>query len=436
MKNDARVAAAIELLARIEAARVPMDSVCGDYFRTRRFIGSGDRSAIVERVYAIMRAHARLSWWLKKANLQDRPRYRVLLWLILGEKLWMAALDDLFTGNQYAPEKLDEAEKAFLAPVIGQPLDHADMDEATRNECPPEAYEKLKSRFGDAFATEMAAMLQPATLDLRTNTFRKTPAEVIASLKNDGIEAAPTALSPAGLRVKGRAFLAKTKAFNKGWVDIQDEGSQLIAYLCAAKPGMQVLDACAGGGGKTLALGAMMEGKGRIVAMDNDTRRLSRGKPRYVKAGIHNVEARSLEEEQHRKWLRRQKETFDVVLIDAPCSSSGTWRRNPDLRWRRHGPALDEIKIAQAEILEKFSKCVKPGGRLVYATCSLLPEENDDQIATFLGNHPEYSLVPLEKAWGEAGLPGDAPGKDMMRLSPAASGTDGFFAAVLQRNAA
>ena len=156
--------------------------------------------------------------------------------------------------------------------------------------------------------------------------------------------------------------MSESKAFRNGLVEIQDEGSQLIALVSGAKPGMRVLDFCAGGGGKTLALAAMMNNKGNIVAMDNDTRRLEKGKPRYRKAGVHNVEARSLEEEQNRKWLRRQKGAMDVVLVDAPCSSSGTWRRNPDLRWKWYGPSLEEIVALQAEILERVADKVKPGG--------------------------------------------------------------------------
>jgi 16S rRNA (cytosine967-C5)-methyltransferase len=228
--------------------------------------------------------------------------------------------------------------------------------------------------------------------------------------------------------------LAETKLLQQGVIEIQDEGSQLISLLCAAKPGMQVLDACAGGGGKTLAIAADMRGKGRVVAMDNSTARLMRGKPRYVRAGIHNVEARSLEDEAQLKWLRRQKGNFDVVLVDAPCTSSGTWRRNPDLRWRRPGPTMDEIIALQTQILDKFQKAVKPGGRLVYATCSLFREENEHQMEGFLARHPDFEIVPITEAWANAGLGDNCPCEgNFMRLTPRQSGTDGFFAAILQR---
>jgi 16S rRNA (cytosine967-C5)-methyltransferase len=196
---------------------------------------------------------------------------------------------------------------------------------------------------------------------------------------------------------------------------------------------MRVLDFCAGGGGKTLILAAMMKNKGNIVAMDNDARRLEKGRPRYRKAGVHNVELRCLAEEQNRKWLRRQKGAMDVVLVDAPCSSSGTWRRNPDLRWKWYGPSLEEIMGMQSEILDRVADKVKPGGRLVYATCSLFPEENERQVEAFLSRHPDYKVLPLAEAL-EPGqtAPNEGP---YMRLLPKDHATDGFFAAALIKTA-
>lgn len=435
MTPSARIQAAIELWEKIWNAGIPMDSMTGDYFRVRRYIGSSDRREIAERVYGMMRSYARVGWWINKAHAVDTPRIRVLADLAMRQHIPHPHIIDLYNGEtDHSPRKLDDMEKRALDAFDKQELDHPDMPDEIRVECPPEAAAKLREIFGDRFVDEMAAMIPPAPLDLRVNTIKTDIAGATKSLANDEITPQKTAISPVGLRIENKVHLSKTKAYAAGLVEIQDEGSQLIAALCAAKPGMQVLDACAGGAGKTLALAASMQNKGRIVAMDTNVRRLGNGKTRIVRAGIHNVEVRPLDDEKHRKWLRRQKETFDVVLVDAPCSSSGTWRRNPDSRWRGHGQEIDEITKLQAEILGRFEKCVKPGGKLVYATCSLFPEENELQVERFLKDHDNFELVPLPVAWNEAGLEADLPNTgDMMRLSPLKSGTDGFFAAVMRR---
>jgi 16S rRNA (cytosine967-C5)-methyltransferase len=424
MKPSARIQASIEVLEKVANPRVPMDSCVGDYMRNRRYIGSKDRAEIVERVYNIVRHYARLGWWVEKLAIDDTPRNAVILWLALGEGIDAKRYKDLFDATQYAPEKLSDEEFALIEKIAGQALDHKDMPITVRCECPEELAPKLQEVFGDDFEKEMSAMLKPATLDLRANIFLKTRAEVKASLVQDDINTQETPFSPWGLRCENKAFISKTKAFNKGWIEIQDEGSQMIAAVCDAKPGMQVLDFCAGGGGKTLALAAAMKRKGRIVAMDNDPRRLEKGKARFKKAFISDIiEVRPLSDEKNRKWLKRQKETFDVVLLDVPCTGTGTWRRNPDMRWNTYGPTLADLQTVQAEILDKACSTVKPGGRLVYATCSLLKDENENQIAAFLSRHPEFAIKPVDEKLGNP----------FMRLTPARHNTDGFFAAVLTR---
>lgn len=406
-----------------------MDSRIGDYMRARRYIGAKDRKEIVERVYDIARHQARIGWWLERRGLEDTPRHRVIAWLALGEGLDEKRFADLFDGSKYAPAPIDEEEHAFIRSVLGKSLLHADMKDAVQAECPSLFVDTLHKRFEKDFMVEMQAMLEPAPLDLRVNSFQISREDAARSLAKDGVETTPTPYSPWGLRCADKAYLSKTKAFHKGWIEIQDEGSQLIAHICGAKPGMQVLDYCAGGGGKTLALAAAMERKGRIVAADNDEKRLEKGRRRYKKAGLSDIiEVRPLSEEKHRKWFKRQKGAFDIVLVDAPCSGSGTWRRNPDLRWNAYGPALEELLPVQTEILDKAAGAVKPGGRLVYATCSLFPEENETQITGFLERHPDFSLYPLEEAYPEFCA------ESFMRLTPHRHKTDGFFAAILLRN--
>lgn len=430
MKPAARIHATIELLGVIAKSPVPMDTTVGDYMRARRYIGAHDRADIAERVYDIARAHARLGWWLAKTGCSDTPRHRVLFWLALAEsKDRDTDIDDLFDGSKYGPEKLTPEERAWAAALKGQTLDDPAMPVAVRVECPPDYEERLRARFGDDFEAEMKAMIAGATLDLRVNTAKVGREEVQAALRKDRVHTDPTPYAKAGLRARHKAYLAKTKAFVKGWIDIQDEGSQLTAQVCGAKPGMQVIDYCAGAGGKTLALADAMRNKGRIVAMDTDARRLEKARPRFKRAGVSDiVEVRPLSDERHRKWLKRQKGTFDLVLADVPCTGTGTWRRNPDMRWRVYGPPLEELLTVQAEILERAARTVKPGGRLVYATCSLLPEENEGQVEAFLARHPEFAVVPPD-------IPGLVDGGPYMRLTPLRHNTDGFFAAVLERQA-
>lgn len=423
MKPSARIQASIEIFEKGHNARVPLDIVVGDYMRVRRYIGSKDRADVAERTYNIMRAHARLGWWLEKASAPDTVRGRIIAWLLLGEGMGADRVSEMFDGSRYSPIELNAAEKKLIEKLAGEKLDHADMPIDVRAECPPQHAQSLREYFGDAFESEMKAMMKSAPLDLRVNTFLIERDKAHESLIKDGrITTDPTPFSPWGLRARGKAHISRSKAFVKGWVEIQDEGSQLIAHVCNAMPGMQVLDFCAGGGGKTLALAAAMKRKGRIVAMDTDEKRLMKGKLRFKKAQVSDIiEIRPLSDDKQRKWLKRQKDKFDVVLLDVPCSGSGTWRRNPDSRWRQYGPSLPELIAMQQEILEKASPCVKPGGRLVYATCSLLPEENEKQVEKFLGNNPEFTLAPVDEKLGAS----------YMRLTPLRHNTDGFFAAVL-----
>lgn len=428
MKPASRIQACIDIFEKVAKSRIPMDATVGDYMRVRRYIGAKDRAEVAQRVYDMARAQARLGWWVARAGLEDTPRSRVIVWLALGESTDIKRYKDLFDDSKYAPASLTEAEQAALEKLAGQSLDHAEMPEDVLCECPPLYHEALKSYFGPAFTDEMKAMLESAPLDMRVNTFLVPREKAQAFLEKDGVHSFPTPYADTGLRARGKAYLSRTKAFAKGMVEIQDEGSQLIAQVCDAKPGMQVLDFCAGGGGKTLALAAAMNRKGRIVAMDTDEKRLEKGRLRYKKAQLADIiEVRPLSDEKHKKWLRRQ-ENFDLVLLDVPCTGTGTWRRNPDMRWEVYGPGLEELIKTQAEIMDRAQHVLKPGGRLVYATCSLLPDENERQVEAFLARHPDFEIKPLDLALGI--------GSPFMRLTPLRHKTDGFFAAVLQKKAA
>jgi len=265
----------------------------------------------------------------------------------------------------------------------------------------------------------MSALSQPAALDLRVNLLKADREQARAALAAEGWDATPTKLSPWGLRIEGRRPVTSGPTFQSGMVEIQDEGSQLIAAMVGAVPGMRVVDWCAGAGGKTLALASVMENRGQIVACDVSAARLDGAVRRLRRAGVHNVERHLVEPGD--KWLKRRAGTFDRVLIDAPCTGTGTWRRNPDARLRLKETDLAELIPKQASILDTAQSLVRKGGRLVYATCSLLEEENEDQVTSFLLRHPDFAVVPLARAW-PLDQPPPASG-DFLSLTPARHGT-------------
>jgi 16S rRNA (cytosine967-C5)-methyltransferase len=405
--------------------------VANDYFRSRRFIGSGDRRAVSDRAWAVLRARRKLEWWLGRAGAVASPRLLIAASLLL-EGWQFSGVEQSFSGGQFAPAGLIGPEKAVLRTMEGRTLDHPDMPEAVRLELPDWIFPRLHARFGEALRREAEALLVPAPLDMRVNLLRGTLDEARAALAAEGVETAPTPYSPWGLRAAGRRAVTTGPAFQSGLVEIQDEGSQLVALLTGAAPGMRVVDYCAGAGGKTLAVAMTMANRGHIVACDVSEPRLEGAVRRLRRAGAHNVERHLIAAGD--KWAKRRAGSFDRVLVDAPCTGSGTWRRNPDARLRLVESDLTELVRKQADILCHAAPLVKPGGRLIYATCSLLADENEAQVAGFLDSNKGFALRPLAEAW-----PGPGPlpcAGDFLSLTPARNGTDGFFAAVLERRAA
>jgi 16S rRNA (cytosine967-C5)-methyltransferase len=432
MTPSARHQAVLELLDLIETTPRPADSLMSAYFRGHRYIGSKDRAWVAEHAYDLIRHHARLNWWLERLGAPSTSRKRFLAYLRLVEKMSPGEIEGLWDGKKFAPAWLTHEEKKLVEDCKGHTLKHPDMPLTVAVECPPWAEVPLKARFGKNFTAEMAAMLSPAPLDLRINSIKTDRDTALNALLEGGFDVSPCKLSPLGLRLMNRPSLSNIKLLRDGAIEIQDEGSQLVAMLVDAKPGERVVDFCAGAGGKTLAIGAQMNNKGRIVACDVLANRLKRSAERFRRAGLHNIETHALSSESD-PWVKRHKESFDRVLVDAPCSGTGTWRRNPDQRWRSLGPGLETLVPLQAHILNSAARLVKAGGRLVYATCSMLSEENENQIEAFLAAHDDFELLPPQKA-----LPSFAfPNKDepYLRLTPAQNDTDGFFAAILTRKA-
>jgi 16S rRNA (cytosine967-C5)-methyltransferase len=360
----------------------------------------------------------------------EAPGPRLLAGASLLLEGWtLSGLVQSFSGGRFAPAMLSREEQAALARIEGHTPDHPDMPVAVRLEIPDWLLPRLEARFGPALAREMAALDGPAPLDLRVNTLKATREDARAALAAEGWKAEPTPFSPWGLRIQGRRPVTAGPAFQSGLVEIQDEGSQLVAVLADARPGMRVADWCAGAGGKTLALAGAMQNRGQLLACDVSAARLDGAVRRLRRAGVHNVERHPVVAGD--KWAKRRAGSFDRVLVDAPCTGTGTWRRNPDARLRLTERDLLELLPKQASILDAAQGLVRKAGRLVYATCSLLSEENEAQVTAFLARHPGFSLIPAERATALApGLSGEG---GFLSLTPAQHGTDGFFAAVLER---
>jgi 16S rRNA (cytosine967-C5)-methyltransferase len=428
----ARVAAAIDILGAIERGKRPADDVAADYFRRRRYIGAKDRLHIAGYVYIVLRHRAALDWWIVKNPVDVGPRSRVLAALLLIEG-WRP--DDVATccdGDRFRPAPLNEAEDRLVRGLATRTLRHPEMPRAVANDLPDWLEPYLERVFGERLEREMTALNRAASIDLRVNLLKADRETARRALAAEGVVAEPTPWSGVGLRLATRVPLGGLIAFKEGLVEVQDEGSQITALLADARPGMRVVDFCAGAGGKTLALAAGMANHGKLVACDVSARRLERAVRRLRRAGVGNAERRVLTSERD-KWVKRHAGGFDRVLIDAPCLGTGTWRRNPGDKWRVTPEDLADLIVRQQEILRSAARLVRPGGRLIYATCSVLHEEDEAQAEAFLAAEPKFSVVPAARAWNET-IGGPSPGGERyLRLTPARHGTDGFFVAIFER---
>ena len=436
MTPGARVEAAIGLLGEIDKGRAPADDTVATYFRRHRFAGVKDRAAISGHIYAVLRHRALLDWWIARAGngLGPDARKRMLAALKLIERWSQDEMHRAFDGDRFRPGAISNEEAAMLAAMPEDAAKHDDMPPEVAGNYPAWLASHLAAALGESLAKEMAALNGEAALDLRANALKTDRDKAMAALKREGIGVAHTPLSPLGLRVFERIPLATLEIFKKGFIEVQDEASQIAALLADARPGMRVVDFCAGAGGKTLALAAAMKNRGHLVACDTSAKRLERATERLRRAGASIVQRVPLSSERD-KWVKKHAAGFDRVFVDAPCSGTGTWRRNPDAKWRLRPKDLEELAALQAAILDSAQRLVKPGGRLIYATCSLLKEEDETQIESFLGSHGDFALKPIGEVWRET-IGGEPPHPDdMMRLTPARDGTDGFFVAVMERKA-
>ncbi len=418
MTPAARLQAAIEVLDALNATAMPADRFIRDWFRQRRYAGSKDRAAVAERVFDVLRHRSAYAWRMQSENSRTLA---IASLLHRGQSL--DSIRALFGGEAYGPPPLTEAElHAIEAPPSGETPTHV------KGEYPQWLEPELRRGLGDSLLDEMMALQSRATIDLRVNALTSNRDEVLQQLRSEGYDASTTRYSPFGIRIPaGASGLEKTRLFRAGALELQDEASQIAALLVNAKPGMRVLDLAAGGGGKSLALAAQMRNQGEIVASDIDAGRLRQLAVRAGRAGltiIHSLSAGGGE----------GISLFDRVLVDAPCSGTGTWRRQPELRWRLTQERLEALKKAQARLLEEGARHTKPGGCLIYATCSILPSENDDQITAFLERHSGFTIRAARDVWTESIGTERPPGMDQFfRATPLTTGTDGFFTAILER---
>lgn len=427
MRMAGRVAAAVEILTDVFTQHRPAAEALKDWGKYHRFAGSTDRHAIGTLVYDVLRRRN------TAASRMGDGRPRALALGVLRD-VWNIPADEIenLCTEQYGPGVLSAAEKTALAREMRE-----DLPAHIRGDFPEWLLPSLSKVFGDRAAAEGAALSQRAPIDLRVNTLKCEQPKLLETFAKHGAVAGP--LSPLCVRIKSSD--ANTRNINVeaepahglGWFEIQDAASQVAALMSGVTAGERVADICAGAGGKTLALAAMMQNKGVVVAYDADRHRLRPIFERITRAGITNIEVIAADEAEKLD----QMGGFDCVLIDAPCSGSGSWRRKPDAKWRLAEMQLQQRLKEQREVLERGAQLVKAGGRLVYITCSVLPEENNEQVAAFLGGHKNFEIIPFASQWAAAigtEPPKSADGSDStLLLTPAQHGTDGFFIAVMRR---
>lgn len=414
MTPSARVQAAIDILEGLSASRMPADRYIREYFRARRYAGSKDRASVAERVYDVFRHRASFTWRMEN----DSPRSLVIASLLREG----ADVDGLFNGG-YGPPSLTGEERQRIGTTPAEAPVHV------RGEYPRFLESELTRAFGEDATLEMSAMLERAPVDLRVNTLKSTRDEVLAALASEGFDAQPTRYSPIGIRLPfATRGLEHSKSFLSGAFEFQDEAAQIAVMLCQAKPGSRVLDLAAGAGGKALALAAAMNNAGELTAHDIDERRLLQIAPRAQRAGVTIVTPHAGEKPPGRP--------YDLVLLDAPCSGTGTWRRSPENKWRLTPERLDELNALQDKLLDQAAARAPAGARLVYATCSVLPRENEDRIAAFLERHPAFRLIPAAGIWRESTDRRAPPGLgEFLKVTPLVDDMDGFFTAILARQA-
>lgn len=432
MTPSARLSAVVELLIINFEVNGRAEQAVSTYFKNRRFAGSKDRRWITEQLYLILRRLGELDWIAEQVDLEPTARTRACLSLLVFNEISASDLAEKHFEGTHAQTLPEPAELEAFAKVSD--LDLAQMPETAIANFPLWIIEKLGGQYGDKLPEILQSFRNRAPASFRVNLLKSSIDTVMKTLEEAAIGAGVMHCSPNGFSLDTHQNLTGNALYREGAIEVQDEAAQVSALLAGAKPGMQVIDYCAGGGGKTLALGAGMDNSGQIYALDIDARRMKDMAERCKRADLHNVQQQVIPEDgQTNEALEKIGDGADIVFVDAPCSGSGTWRRQPEQKWFLTEEKLSEYINLQAEIIEKAAKFVKPGGRLIYATCSLFADENANQVEAFLAKNTEYKVIPVDTLWAEAGLLGEPISTPYLQITPDSFGADGFFTAVLQR---
>lgn len=428
MRAEAHLASAIEILSTLFETKQPTDKYLDGYFKNNRYAGSKDKRAMRGIIYDIYRNLRQYEYIIGNAE----PRSLVIAYL-LGQGDDAAKIAEKFNGEKYAAANLSDDETKAIENAKN--LNNA--PKAVLLNLADWQFDKFNNQFSDKAEIEVEALNQTASLDVRINTAQTNIEDAKKALSKQGLESATMPWSPIGLRLEPTTQLTQSPSYRYGAVEIQDEAAQVASLLAGAKPKMSVVDYCAGGGGKTLAMAAQMENKGQVYALDIDFNRLKAIKPRIDRAKLHNIQTHKLGNEKTNQLMYELADNIDITFVDAPCSGTGTWRRAPDARFNLSQDDVNQLVSRQAQILESAAKLVKKGGRFIYATCSLFTEENETQVTNFLESHPEFELLNYADEW-EVYIKTDAPKSasnldGTLLLTPNQHQTDGFFVAIMQR---